>query len=121
MLLEKQKIIFDKAGLGFNTLSKQRFLKNIFVRPFEKHTIRCFKYNKLDHKAIDWNLNKFKMLNLEMLELNKFEFQKELFKLTPKDLSQLGYLKRLDYLFVGTLGIPWINKKVIQITDVQCT
>ena len=65
MLLEKQKMIFDKGGLGFNTLTKQKYLKYVFIKSsFEKHTITHFKYNKIDHKAIDCNINKF--INIKM-------------------------------------------------------
>ena len=52
MILDNQKAVFDKAGLGYNTYRKQKSLKNIFVKANQSN-ITCFKCNEKGHKAFE--------------------------------------------------------------------
>ena len=53
MILDNQKAVYDKAGLGYNLLKKQKFLKNIYVNySSNKSTnITCFKCGRIGHKS----------------------------------------------------------------------
>ena len=54
LMLNNQKGVFDKAGLGFKPGFKQKFLKNFFT-PASTSGIHasCFKYGKIGHKAYE--------------------------------------------------------------------
>ena len=47
-------MIFDKAGIGYNLLRKQKFLKNVFTKS-QNHdrNITCCRRNKIGHKYIE--------------------------------------------------------------------
>ena len=53
MILDNQKAVYDKDGLDYNPLKKQKFLKNIFVNSSSNKfsNITCFKYDKVGHKS----------------------------------------------------------------------
>ena len=58
-ILITQKAIFDKAGIGYNFLRKQKFFKNIFSKTsFDNHFITCFKCNKVGHKISKYNIQR---------------------------------------------------------------
>ena len=64
MLINNQKMIFDKAGIGYNPLSKPKFLKNVYDKS-QNHDkiITYYKYNKIRYKFIEcqiFNLDKSK-------------------------------------------------------------
>ena len=58
MIINSQKAIYDKVGLGYNTLRKQKFLKNIFANASKLPNITCFKCGKVGHKAYTCLSNK---------------------------------------------------------------
>ena len=59
MSLNDQRVIFNKALLKFNSLRKQKLLKNIFVKTYSENTsITYFKYNGSHHKAYNCNIKK---------------------------------------------------------------
>ena len=60
MILDNQKAINDKAGLGYNPLKKQKFLKNIFVNSSSNKfsNITCFKCGRIGHKFYSYFSNK---------------------------------------------------------------
>ena len=66
LMLNNQKGVFDKAGLGFNPGNKLKFLKNFFT-PASNSTSHasCFKCGKLGHKAFSC---KFRMSNAKPLK-----------------------------------------------------
>ena len=49
MLLNNQKAMFNKAGLGYNSKKKQKYFKNFFIPA--SSDITCFHYGKSGHKA----------------------------------------------------------------------
>ena len=53
MILENQKVVYDKAGLGYNPLKKQKYLKNIYVNSSSNKfsNITCFKCGRVGHKS----------------------------------------------------------------------
>ena len=61
MILDNQKAIYDKAGLGYKPLKKQKFLKDIYVSySSNKSTnITCFKYGRIEHKSYSCFINKY--------------------------------------------------------------
>ena len=50
-ILEKQKCLLDKAGLGFNPFKRKIFLKNKFGSSNGKSQISCFYCHKLGYIA----------------------------------------------------------------------
>ena len=65
MLINNHKMIFDKAGIGYNLLKKQKFLKNVYAKS-QNHdrTIACYKCNIIGHKFVEckiFNSNKSKI------------------------------------------------------------
>jgi cell division protein FtsB/Arc/MetJ-type ribon-helix-helix transcriptional regulator len=48
MLLSKQRCVFDKAGIGYNSNSKQKFLKSYFVKPSSS----CTKCGRHGHDSL---------------------------------------------------------------------
>lgn len=54
--MKHQKAIHDKVVLGYNSIPKKKFLKNMFVNVSSKYSsFTCFKYNKEGHKAFECN------------------------------------------------------------------
>ena len=90
MILDNQKAVCDKVGLGYNALKKQKFLKNIFMNSSSNKflNITCFKCVKNDTNPIHISL-----ANLKILMWRKYGFQKEPLWLTKKDPRKFGYLK----------------------------
>ena len=60
MILENQKAVYDKAGLGYNPLKKQKYLKNIYVNSLSNKSsnITCFKCGRVGHKSYTCFFNK---------------------------------------------------------------
>ena len=60
MILENQKAMYDKAGLGYNPLKKQKYLKNIYVNSSSNKfsNITCFKCGRVEHKSYTYFSNK---------------------------------------------------------------
>ena len=73
MILENQKVVYDKAGLGYNPLKKQKFLKNIYVNSSNNKfsNITCFKYGKIGHKSYTCLSNKFLNSNAKKIWVPK--------------------------------------------------
>ena len=73
MILDNQKIIYDKAGLGYNSLKEQKFLKNIFVNSsYNKFSnITCFKCGKVGHKSYSCFFNKSENFNVKKIWISK--------------------------------------------------
>ena len=69
MILKNQKVIYDKASLGYNPLKKQKFLKNIYVNSSNNKfsNITCFKYGKIGHKSYTCLSNKFLNFNTKKI------------------------------------------------------
>ena len=64
-MLNNQKGVFDKAGLGFNPNSKQKFLKILFTPASTSLShASCFKCGRIGHKAYTC---KSRMLNAKSL------------------------------------------------------
>ena len=61
MILENQKAIYDKAGLGYKPLKKQKFLKDIYANYSSKKptNITCFKCGRIGHKSYTCLINKY--------------------------------------------------------------
>ncbi len=53
MILNSQRAVFNKAGLGYKPNNKQKFLKNFFVKVGESKTknVTCFCCGKVGHIA----------------------------------------------------------------------
>ena len=68
MLLNNQRAVFNKAGLGYNSQKKQKFFKNFFTPA--STAITCFICKKLGHKSYSCSQRK-------SITMNKFGFQKE--------------------------------------------
>ena len=90
MILDNQNAIYDKAGLGYNPLKKQKFLKNIFVNSsYNKFSyITYFKYGRIGHKFYSYFSNKSKNFNVK-----KIWVPKETIMTNQKGPKKLGYLK----------------------------
>ena len=60
MILDNQKAVYDKAGLGYNPLKKQKYLKNIYVNSLSNKSpnITCFKCGRVGHKSYTCFSNK---------------------------------------------------------------
>ena len=59
LILNNQKAIFNKAGIGFNPLRRKKFVKNMFTKAtHENHSIVYFKCNKVGHKILKYNIKK---------------------------------------------------------------
>ena len=73
MIIDSQKAIYDKVGLGYNTLKKQKFLKNIFVNISIRKlsNITCFKCGKVGHKVYSCLSNKFDDRNVKTIWVSK--------------------------------------------------
>ena len=69
MIIDSQKAVYDKVGLGYNTLRKQKFLKNIFINASTRKlpNITCFRYDKVGHKAYSCLSNKFDTRNIKKI------------------------------------------------------
>ena len=65
MLIENQKLVFDKIRIGYNPLKKQKLLKNVYVKSQNQNrNITCYRCNKIGHKFIEYkslNTNKQKI------------------------------------------------------------
>ena len=61
MILDNQKAIYDKAGLGYKPLKKQKFLKDIYVNysSYKSTNITCFKCGRIGHKSYTCLINKY--------------------------------------------------------------
>ena len=58
-MLDNQKVIFNKAGIKFNPLRKQKYINNIFTRALLKnYSIIYFKCNKVGHKIFEYNIKR---------------------------------------------------------------
>lgn len=51
IILNSQRAVYNRAGLGYNLRERQKFLKNIYVHADDSTKITCFKCEKLGHKA----------------------------------------------------------------------
>ena len=73
MILDSQKIIYDKVGLGYNPLKKQKFLKNIYANSSSNKflNITFFKYGKVGHKSYTCFSNKSKNSNVKKIWVPK--------------------------------------------------
>ena len=69
MILDNQKAIYDKAGLGYNLLKKQKLLKNIFVNSScnKFSNIIYFKCDKVGHKSYAYFSDKSKNSNVKKI------------------------------------------------------
>ena len=93
-------MVFNKARLGFNTLSKQWFLKNTFVKAIhKKHSITYFKCNKFGHKAINCNLNNFKNVKYEKIKIKQMWLSKGTIQANPKGSKLVWIPKKTWYSF----------------------
>ena len=72
MLLNEQKVLFNKTELGFKSQMKQKLLKNFFVRASSNHisNILYFCYEKIGHKSYTCD---FKKLNESMVKMVWFQ------------------------------------------------
>ena len=61
MIINSQKTVYDKAGLGYNTLRKQKSFKNIFINESTKNlsNISYLRCGMVGHKAYTCSSNKF--------------------------------------------------------------
>ena len=58
-ILNNQKAVFDRARIAYNSLRKQKLVKNIFIKAYsENHSIVCFKCNKVGQKILEYNNKK---------------------------------------------------------------
>ena len=73
MIIDSQKVVCDKIGLGYNTLRKQKFLKNIFINASTRKlsNITCFICGKIGHKAYSCLSNKFDTKNMKKIWVSK--------------------------------------------------
>ena len=55
MILETQQAVFNKAGLGFRSYSKQKLVNNLYKK-LSNENMTCFYYGKLGHKSYVCNL-----------------------------------------------------------------
>ena len=58
MILNNQKRVYDKAGLGYKPNNKQKYLKIFFSASSSTYSvshITCFSYGKIGHKALACN------------------------------------------------------------------
>ena len=73
MILDNQKAVYDKAGLGYNPLKKQKYLKNIYVNSsnnkFSNST--CFKCGRIGHKSYTCFSNKSVNSNVKKIWVPK--------------------------------------------------
>ena len=62
MIFNNQKVVFDKAWIGFKTQKKQKFLKNFFVKESSliSQNVIYFCYDKTRHKSYVCNFRKVK-------------------------------------------------------------
>ena len=93
--MNDQRVVFNKAGLGFNPLGKQQVLKNIFVKASsENFLITYFKCNELGHKVYDCNIKK-----IGHTILKKILVSKETMSTNPKRPKKIWILKLDKWLF----------------------
>ena len=61
MIFDNQKAIYDKAGLGYKPLKKQKFLKDIYVNYSSNKSTNtsCFKCGRIGHKSYTCLINKY--------------------------------------------------------------
>ena len=73
MILDNRKVIYDKAGFGYNPLKKQKFLTNIFVNSSSNKfsNITCFKYGKVGHKSYTYFFSKSENSNMKKIWVPK--------------------------------------------------
>ena len=51
--MKNQKVVYDRGGLGYNSLRKQKLLKNMFIGPMsKKYSVTYFKCNNIWHKFL---------------------------------------------------------------------
>ena len=56
-MLSNQRAIFNKAGLGFQSYTKQKPVNKLYKKS-SKENLACFHYEKLVHKAYSCNIRK---------------------------------------------------------------
>ena len=73
MILDNQKVIYDKADLGYNPLKKQKFQKNIFINSSCNKflNITYFKCGKVGHKSYSYFFNKSENSNVKKIWVPK--------------------------------------------------
>ena len=64
MILNNQQAIFDKAGLGYRSYSKQKSTCNLYKKS-SKENLTCFCCGKIGHKAYAF---KSRMLNAKSMK-----------------------------------------------------
>ena len=58
MILNSQRAVFNKAGLGYNPNQKQKLVKNFFRKVEEPKSFTCHCCNKSGHKSYECSLRK---------------------------------------------------------------
>ncbi len=86
MILDSQKAVYNKAGLGYRTNTKQKFLKNIFVKA-KNENVTCYCCNKIGHRAYECNFRKSsqnKSSNNQKIKFKKVWVPKGTWSTNPK-------------------------------------
>ena len=73
MILDNQKIVYDKTNLEYNPSKKQKFLKNIFVNSSYNKFLNktCFKCGRIRHKSYSYFSNKSENFNIKKIWVSK--------------------------------------------------